>query len=146
MLRNRRPGESRRNCILFHGVPETTKDTGEAVLNSCSTKLGMNLSREQIDRSHRLGNRQSSSDDRPRKPRPIVVKFISYETRRVIFTSKRKFKGCTLVIKEHLTKHRADILHRATSVDFVKAVWTTYRRFICLLQNGRKVRCRPKKF
>ena len=150
---------SRRNCLLLHGIPETNKDTDEAVLTTCNNQLGLQLSHRlggnrpdlnidrshrlggnrpdlnidrshrlggnhpdlnidrshrlwgnrpdlNIDRSHRLGgNRPDLNIDRShslggnrpdlnindatRKPRPIIVKFTSYESRRKTFTSKR---------------------------------------------------------
>ena len=79
---------SRRNCLLLHGVPEAQTDTDNAVLSVANDKLGLNLTRECIDRSHRLG--QSTSNG---KPPPIIVKLTSYDTRRKIFGAKRQLKG-----------------------------------------------------
>ena len=79
---------SRRNCLLLHGVPEAQTDTDNAVLSVANDKLGLNLTRECIDRSHRIG--QSTSNG---KPRPIIVKLTSYDTRRKIFGAKRQLKG-----------------------------------------------------
>ena len=45
---------SRRNCLLFHGVPETDADTSsadttESVISLCQGKLDVNVSREPSD-------------------------------------------------------------------------------------------------
>ena len=48
---------SRRNCLLLHGIPETELDTDAAVMSVCSEKLGVQLTKSSIDRSHRLGYR-----------------------------------------------------------------------------------------
>ena len=57
---------SRRNCLLLHG-PDAQTDTDNAVLSVANDKLGLNLTRECIDRSRRHG--QSTSNG---KPRPIM--------------------------------------------------------------------------
>ena len=125
---------SRRNCLLLHGVPEAQTDTDNAVLSVANDKLGLNLTRECIDRSHHLG--QSTSNG---KPRPIIVKLTSYDTRRKIFGAKRQLKGTRLVITENLTKRRSDLLQKARLVDGVVATWTIDGRIVCLVGNGRKV-------
>ena len=79
---------SRRNCLLLHGVPEAQTDTDNAVLSVANDKLGLNLTRECIDRSHRLG--QAAQNTSNGKPRPIIVKLTSYDTRRKIFGAKRQ--------------------------------------------------------
>ena len=125
---------SRRNCLLLHGVSEAKVNTTDAVLDICNNKLGLTLSRDCIDRSHRLGREPSAA-----KPRPIILKLCSYETRRSIFTKKSKLKGQKLVITENLTKTRAELLTRARAMEVVKAAWTIDGRIICLLEGERKV-------
>ena len=71
---------SRRNCLLLHGVPESSKDTTEAAIAVFNSRLDLNINNEYIDRSHRLGQPRSDTDSD--RPRPIIVKFASYETRR----------------------------------------------------------------
>ena len=80
-----------------------------------------------IDRSHRMG-RTSPESAGTRKPRPMIVKFTSYEPRRAIFTSKRKLKGTHIVITENLTRRRVDLLRKSRDSPNV-----------CLLSNWRKV-------
>ena len=136
---------SRRNCLLLHGIPETELDTDAAVMSVCSEKLGVQLTKASIDRSHRLGYRPNTSrDNRPRsstgrdKPRPIIIKLTSYDTRRTIFAAKRKLKGTKLVITENLTKTRAQLLKKAREMDNVEHAWTIDGRIVCLLRSGRK--------
>ena len=136
---------SRRNCLLLHGIPETELDTDAAVMSVCSEKLGVQLTKASIDRSHRLGYRPNTSrDNRPRsstgrdKPRPIIIKLTSYDTRRTIFAAKRKLKGTKLVITENLTKTREQLLKKAREMDNVENAWTIDGRIVCLLRSGRK--------
>ena len=101
---------SRRNCLLVHGIREGQTDTSDAVLSLCNSQLGLDLNRGHIDRSHRLGYRSettTAAGSQP-KPRPVIVKLTSYETRKVIYTKKRKLKGTRYVVTENLTKRRAE--------------------------------------
>ena len=58
---------SRRNCLLLHGVPETQVDTDNAVLSVADEKLGLNLTRDCIDRIHRLGQAAQSTSTGSRR-------------------------------------------------------------------------------
>ena len=125
---------SRRNCLVVHGIPETKADTGEAVLQVFNGQLNVRVTPDCIDRSHRLGRQQPSSN----KPRPVIVKFVSYETRRQVFSAKRRLKGGKVVIKENLTRRRNELLNHARTQPDVKCAWTTDGRIVCLLENGEK--------
>ena len=125
---------SRRNCLVVLGVPESKKDTGEALLEVFNDRLNVRVTPQCIDRSHRLGRQQPSTD----KPRPVIVKFVSYETHRQVFSAKRRLKGCKLVITENLTKRRTEMLNRTRTQPGVKCAWTTDGRIVCLLENGEK--------
>ena len=82
---------SRRNCLLLHGVPESSKDTTEAAIAVFNSKFDLNINNEHIDRSHRLG--QPRSDTESDRPRPIIVKFRSYDTRRRVSTAKWNWRA-----------------------------------------------------
>ena len=133
---------SRRNCLVVHGLPENSnaagnENTTEAFLKVAGS-LGVHLDAGCIDRSHRMG-RTSPEYAGTRNPRPVIVKFTSYEPRRAIFTSKRKLKGTHIVITGNLTRRRADLLRKARDSPNVEASWTSDGRIVCLLTNGRKV-------
>ena len=67
------------------------------------------------------------------------MKFTSYETRRRVFTAKRKLKGTKLVVTENLTKRRSELLRKVRSFDNVECAWTIDGRIICLLADGKKL-------
>ena len=94
-----------------------------------------------IDRSHRLGFRSetTTATGSPPKPRPVIVKLTSYESRKAIFNNKRKLKGTRYVVTENLTKRRAELLRKARMIDGITSTWTIDGRIVCLLANGRKV-------
>ena len=132
---------SRRNCLLVHDIPEDQKSTTEAVLSMCNNNLGLKLTSSDIDRSHRLGYRSdkptasaATGRSTPDKPRPIIVKLRDYETRRSIFSAKRK----RWVVTENLMKRRSYLLRIARTTEGVTSTWTIDGRSICLLTNGNK--------
>lgn len=126
---------SRRNCLIVHGVPDTT-DPESAVLDIFTNKLGVSIGRETIDRCHRLGTSANSSTSRPRA---VIVKFTTYQARQKVFSMKRQLKGTKLLITENLTRRRNELLSKAKSLPNVTATWTSDGRIVCLLASGRKV-------
>ena len=62
---------SRRNCILVHGLEENKEEiTDDLVASFIKDKMNIDLSVNDIDRSHRMGEQS------PRKKRPIIVRFV----------------------------------------------------------------------
>ena len=120
---------SRRNCLVVHGIPEseTKEDCSDALQHVFNGKLNVSVAPQCIDRSHRRT-----------KPRPVIAKFVSYVTRRQVFSAKRRLKGTNIVVTENLTKRRSDLLNRTRAQPDVKAAWTTDGRIVCLLENGEK--------
>ena len=91
----------RRNCLVFHGIPENEKDTTEAMVRICESKLGLPIDRNYIDRSHRLGRMTGETSQ---NPRAVIVKLTSYAPRNCIFMAKRKLKGNKIEVTENLTR------------------------------------------
>ena len=69
---------SRRNCLIFTGIKEDSdpsrEDTDEIILNICNHKRGVDMTSACLDRTHRLGRKNSLESSEP-KPRPIIAKF-----------------------------------------------------------------------
>ena len=126
---------SRRNCLLL--LAEVQTDSDKTVMMVCNGKLGLQLTSDCIDRSHRLGHRHNNGSSNT-KARPIIVKLRLYNARRSIFGAKRKLKGTRLVIAENLTKQRMELLQKARTVDGVKSKWTIDGRIVSLLTSGRQ--------
>lgn len=100
------------------------------MLTFFDTKLNVKLSEADFDRCHRIG--VSSS----KKPRPIIVKFISYQDRYRIFKSKSRLKGSGITIKEDLTKFRYNLLQEAIKKFGGSNVWTSDGRIFVKQENG----------
>ena len=107
----------RRNNLRIFGVSESdNEDTDDPVL-SVASKLGLTLDAACIDRSHRLGKKGL-------KVRPIIVKFVSYSDRRLMFGVKKKLKGTKLTIREDLASQRYRLLRDAIASYSEKRVWS----------------------
>ena len=91
-------------------------------------KLKIDVTHDQIERSHRLGKpRPSTPDDPNPRPRKIIVKFAAYSTRYKVFGARRDLKGQSLYINEHLTNYRSHLFHLARMTRKEKKllnVWT----------------------
>ena len=66
---------SRRNCLLFHEITESSdEDMDQLVIDQCSEKLNLSITRDMLERTHRL----EPKHDQGGKPHAIIVKFCSY--------------------------------------------------------------------
>ncbi|CAG2241732.1 unnamed protein product [Mytilus edulis] len=101
---------SRRTSLRFHNVPVPTDDNGDIikpintdalVLDICNKNLKLNLNTRDIGRSHPIGEIKDGKI-------AIIVRFLSYRQRQLVFNSKRYLKGnkSKIFIAENLTKHR----------------------------------------
>ncbi|CAC5374571.1 unnamed protein product [Mytilus coruscus] len=87
---------SRRTSLRFHNVPAPTDDNGDIikpintdalVLGICNKNLNLNLNTRDIGRSHPIGEIKDG------KIIAIIVRFLSYRQRQLVFNSKRNLKG-----------------------------------------------------
>ena len=87
---------SRNACLLFHGVNEDdADDTDNLVIDIMKSHLGVEMSMEGIQRSHRIGPKRNLHNTRAAKskPRPIIVRFTDYRKRSEVFHAKKQMKG-----------------------------------------------------
>ena len=103
----------RRENIRIHNVAESTsaKDDGEDVLFKVADALKIKLAEYDIQRVHRIGVKKTS---RNAKPRPVIVRFVSYQKRNEFLFEKSKLKksmhfGNAFII-EDLTPLRSKLL------------------------------------
>ena len=101
---------SRCNCLLLHGTAEGKREnTDELVLETLNEKMYIDLTPADLDGTHRIGPKKISSN----KPRAVIIKFVSYNTRKNIFSNKKLLKGTQVSITESLTAKRMGILKEA---------------------------------
>lgn len=111
---------TRRNNLRLFGVPEDDNENLEEIaLNIFNQRMGMSHSSSNIDRIHRLIRREN----RNKKPRPIIIKFISYKSRNEVVLKRSLLKGSSISIQENLTHARYQILHKAFDKFKAYNVW-----------------------
>ena len=122
-----------RNCILIHGLAgDKREDTDTTAVNLFNTKLNIPIEKSDLDRSHRLNTKKRNSN----RPRPIIVKFNSYNKRADVFRVKKQLKGTKISISESLTAQRQKLLDVVCKNPAVATTWTLDGRIFCLLHES----------
>ena len=67
------------------------------------------------------------------KSRPVIVKFLRYNTRGLIYKNKKKLKGSRISITENLTSKRITILQRAREDDRFIYPDAVSKEFNCII-------------
>ena len=99
-LVDRQEQYSRRNRLLVHESAETNNEnTDDLVLKTINERLDLNIIKNEIDGSRRIGRKKNGQ-----RSRPIIVKLTRCNTRKKVFASKRKLKGMGISITELLNK------------------------------------------
>lgn len=134
---------SRRNALRIFGVPETNTDTPEdtdtVVRNIIRSELGVEVQPEEISRSHRVSRKQSPTQlHKNTGPRPIIVKFATYNIRHRVFVQKKKLKGKKVFIWEDLTNRNAKLLAAARRKYGDKNAWSVDGRIFVYDSNRRR--------
>ena len=112
---------SRRNCLLAHGLAESKNvNMDELVIHTFKEKMGEEIKKDEIDRSHRLGALKNND-----KSRTIIIKFVRYNTRCRIFKNKKKLKGKSISVTGSSTKKRMEALQKAREDHGFENVWSS---------------------
>ena len=117
---------SRRNCLLVHGIDEKpNEDTTQLALDLFNSNMNVNITLNDITRSHRIGKKTN------KKTRPIIVKFLSYRPRKLVYDNKKKLKNTRKLVTESLTKRRFSLLSTCHATFGKSNVWTLDGRIFC---------------
>ena len=108
----------RRQCLRIFGVKEEESEDSDKIVAEVSHKIGVEVQACDIDRSHRVGRRDGD------RPRPIIVKFVSYRKRSEVYRNKRQLKGSGITVREDLTRQRHGLLREAITKFGLHNVWT----------------------
>lgn len=129
----------RRNNIRVFGVPESSGEkTDDLLVQLFHEKMGVQVTLEQIDRSHRVGRRSEQQEGSTARNRPIIVKFTSYRDRQRVFTAKKKLKGSGIIVVEDLVPSRRELLLKATEKYGRGNTWTLDGRVMWVDGNGKR--------
>ena len=119
---DRKEQYSRRNCLLIHGVDEVEgEDTNELSTKVMKEHMNQKIKPEDIDRSHRLGNPKKYIKA---KPQPIIMKYVRYNTRNIIYRNKKILKGKGTSVTNFLTSKRIKMLEKARELHGFVNVWS----------------------
>lgn len=117
--------KSRTQCLLLHGIEELAAErTDDISIKAISEHLGVEISLDDIERSHRIGPPPKKSTRRTR-PRAIVIRFMSMRKRMEVFRNKKRLKGKKILITESLTRYRYDLLKKSKTVYGERNVWSS---------------------
>ena len=98
---------------MIHGVDEIEgEDSDELSIKVTEEHMNQKIKPEDIDRSHRLGNR------------PIIVKYVRYNTRNIIYREKKVLKRKGISVMESLTAKRIKMLEKARELHGFVNVWS----------------------
>ena len=89
------------------------------------TKMDITITDNDIDRTHRIGKPKNNG-----KPRPVIIKFVRYNDRKKVFSSKKLFKDLGVLIAFRMKK-----LTNARETFGFRNVWTVDGR-IFYSENG----------
>ena len=80
---------SRQKCFLIYGVEENwNKDTDTLSTNVINEHLGLDIRPSDIDRTHRIGNKNKAHKKGP----AIIIKVTRYNTRKKVLMNKKSLK------------------------------------------------------
>ena len=130
---------SRRNSLRISGIPEEPDENTDQRVIQLAGGLGIDISPNDIDRSHRVGKLELDRGRTGRGPlkmkrrtRDILVKFARYNTRAMLYNERKDLRNLethkNVYINEDLTKKRSKLLYDArilARAEIVKAAYST---------------------
>lgn len=146
---------SRRTCLKISGIKENGKfeNTDNLVLDVINDLIlpntGRTLTLEHIGRTHRIGKPNSNPNQNSR-PRDIIIRFLSYRDRALVYANKKNLKAHNsdpknkfkLYVNEALTQQRAK-LYRQTRDLFkegkIGSCWTFDGKILVKTHDDRTV-------
>ena len=94
---------SRKNSIRISGIiEEEGEDVEQKVIDFMKTNLKVDISRSEIEISHRVGRQHQDANGR-QWPRQVIVKFESHKVKEKSMRTKSLLKGTNYSLQEDLT-------------------------------------------
>lgn len=96
---------SRRLNLKFDGVPESKDETDDKLRQAMYSVLQNSLKLDDIaniklERVHRLGRRTGNANASNNRPRPVIVRFLSYTDRDMVWRKRFELKGTNIFVSE----------------------------------------------
>ncbi|CAC5368010.1 unnamed protein product [Mytilus coruscus] len=134
---------SRRTSLRFHNIQVPVDghgkilhpvNTDDKILSICNSQLGLNLSINDISRSHVIGKAKYGKCQ-------VIVRFMSYRTKDMVYTNKKYLKHNEdgIFITENLTKFRTDLTKKLSQMKYNNQIHASDGRiFVKRAENSRK--------
>ena len=105
--------QARQNNLLFCGIQETeNEDTNKKIISFVKDKLpDIDIKPNDIEKSFRIKEKSDNQSNKPKRPRPILVKFNNYNMRKSVYKSKNKLREMNedLYINEDLIPYKSSL-------------------------------------
>lgn len=121
---------SRRNCLKIAGIKEEEGEDTDVILFNLFQKLNLPITIDDTSRFHRVGRINTTST----KPRDIIVRFLSYRNRAIVYQARFDLIKANkdiapserVYINEALTYQRVEIFQKARQLVTDKHLSQTY--------------------
>lgn len=135
---------TRKHNLEIHGIPEKTEENLTEQVITLGNALNVKIRRDDIDICHRMFTGKNRS-----KPRPIIVRFKSYRTKKELYGVRKSlknqnmshiFQGADIVyINENLTRMRRELfanVWRRKKLEQWHSAWTIDGKIFLKLSLG----------
>ena len=95
------------------------------MIDTIKEKMGKEIEKDDIDKLHRLGAPKNND-----KSRPIIIKFVRYNTWCRIFKIKKKMNGKSISVTKSLTKKRMYALKKDRGDHGFENMWSSERKIL----------------
>lgn len=132
---DRQETATRRKVLMFHGITESSDSSVEdSIVTILHDHFKMtDISPKLFVACHRLGSNIS-------KPRPVLVRFLSYDVRSAVWNAKTALKGSGITVSEFLTKPRHEVFVAARKHFGLRKCWTSEGKIVVLLPDNKRRR------
>lgn len=107
-----------KNLTIFGLKEEKGENIEKVILEIFTSKLGVKLTEQDIDRCRRIGKQFTD------KPRPVLLNLVNYKMKVNIYQLKKKLKGSRIIIKEDLTRENVNTYNEASEKYGYRNTWT----------------------
>ena len=119
--------QTRQNNLIFCGIPELDKENTDVIItNLVKDKFPeIQLKQEDIQRSFRL---KMDNNNSKKTPKPILVKFTNYSTKKKIYLAKKQLRNDTdkLYINEDLIPLKSSLFAKTRELRNEGYIWKTW--------------------
>ena len=126
---------SRRNSLRVYGVKEEKdENTDTVVIDLIKSKLDIEVTEKDLDRSHRVTPRIASNG-----PRPIIVKFARHNVRQKVYATRTKLKKTKIFIREDLTMKKQKLMRETLNNGSILKAWSNDGRIRALTKESKVI-------